>query len=602
MIENFLRPPRTVGEVLADALRVLGAVGILLAAIAFEPTDAGVVAAALPVLMVPRFLGVTTWLDLTAGATVLVAAWSNVFDLYTEVTGWDIVVHVVCTGVLTLLVYVALARARVVPHRTDNSFLPRVPLLLCPALGLALSALWEMVEWFGHTVITDTISVGYTDTIGDLAAGGVGAATAGMVVCLVRLERPAPVLPAATGGLDDVRMPRRWLVATTEYAGLTAYTGGIGRHYAALLPALVSRGIAVDLVVFAEGDVVADAPLHGVRLVSLVRSDARRRRRNLARRARHLRRIHRAGDYDCVFAPEWMALAARLPRRAPLVTNLATGSKLAHDVSDLRIADLPAGLRGAVRAQQHAEKRQIRRSAGVVAISAAMHERTRQLVGSLPPVEVVRNCIDTAEVQRRAASAAPPPLWPTADGPVVLFLGRAERRKGIVDAVTAYGLLHAREPTARLVIAGAGGDARYEPTRAQLLDTLTEGARTRVTWLGHTPGDELYAAVREADVVMCPSRWEGFGQVALEVKAIGTPLVVTTGSGFDDFCTDGLDCAMVPPADPVALADALGMLLGDPAHGAELAAVGKAQAPWFSAEAVAADLAGAVGRLLGSRR
>lgn len=49
------------------------------------------------------------------------------------------------------------------------------------------------------------------------------------------------------------RHGERWLVATTEYAGLTAYTGGIGRHYAALLPALVRHGIEVDLAVFSDG-------------------------------------------------------------------------------------------------------------------------------------------------------------------------------------------------------------------------------------------------------------------------------------------------------------------------------------------------------------
>ena len=46
--------------------------------------------------------------------------------------------------------------------------------------------------------------------------------------------------------------PERWLVAVTEYAGLTEYTGGIGRHYAALLPALVNLGITIDLLVFSS--------------------------------------------------------------------------------------------------------------------------------------------------------------------------------------------------------------------------------------------------------------------------------------------------------------------------------------------------------------
>ena len=189
MIADLVRRPTTAGEWAADAVRLIGVIGIFVAGILFEPTDAGVLAAALPVLLIPRLLGVVAWFDVLSGVVVLVAAWSNVVDLYTTVPWWDIPVHVVCTGVLTVLLYVGLARADIVPARGSSRFRPRVPLVLCPALGLALSTLWEMVEWFGYAVITDTISVGYVDTIGDLAAGGAGAFAAGVLVLLVPVER-----------------------------------------------------------------------------------------------------------------------------------------------------------------------------------------------------------------------------------------------------------------------------------------------------------------------------------------------------------------------------------------------------------------------------
>lgn len=189
MIADLVRRPTTAGEWAADAVRLMGVIGIIVAGILFEPTDAGVLAAALPVLLIPRLLGVVAWFDVLSGVVVLVAAWSNVVDLYTTVPWWDIPVHVVCTGVLTVLLYVGLARADIVPARGSSRFRPRVPLVLCPALGLALSTLWEMVEWFGYAVITDTISVGYVDTIGDLAAGGAGAFAAGVLVLLVPVER-----------------------------------------------------------------------------------------------------------------------------------------------------------------------------------------------------------------------------------------------------------------------------------------------------------------------------------------------------------------------------------------------------------------------------
>ena len=64
-----------------------------------------------------------------------------------------------------------------------------VPIVLTAVIGLALSAVWEMVEWFGRTFITAQIYVTYDDTIGDMAVGGFGAIVAGVVLASVRLVR-----------------------------------------------------------------------------------------------------------------------------------------------------------------------------------------------------------------------------------------------------------------------------------------------------------------------------------------------------------------------------------------------------------------------------
>jgi len=391
----------------------------------------------------------------------------------------------------------------------------------------------------------------------------------------------------------------RWLVATTEYAGLTAYTGGIGRHYAALLPALVRHGIDVDLIVFSDAAPEADADLQGVRLIAFECTDRLSRVRALFTRPLRVRGVFRRAGYDRVFLPEWSALGAALPRNAPLLTNLATSARLAQEISGLRLRDLPPASRVPVLLQMSLETRQIRRSAGLISISNAMLARTGPARADLPPAVVVSNCIDVDHVRAASRCAALPTGWPAAGDPIVLFLGRSERRKGVVDAVDAFGRLNDRVPAARLVLAGAGGDGRFEPTRSDLLAMLPAPARERVTWLGHVPGDELYRAIRAADVVMCPSRWEGFGNVALEVKAIGTPLIVTSGSGFDDFCVDGRDCLMVPPADPAELASALHRLIDSPGLASEIAEHALAGIDSFAPDPIAAALIAAADSLLG---
>ncbi len=192
MKQNFLRRPEGAAEIVADLIRVIGALSVMVAAIWFTATDAGILALALPALLVPRFLAVRPAFDIPYELIVLIAAWSNVFDLYRTVPGWDLVVHFVCTGVIAAMTYLALAQVRVVPARGSECFAPRIPIVIVTALGLAVSVLWEIIEWLGYTFISDDIFVAYQDTIGDMAIGGVGSLVAALLVAHVRLLRTPP--------------------------------------------------------------------------------------------------------------------------------------------------------------------------------------------------------------------------------------------------------------------------------------------------------------------------------------------------------------------------------------------------------------------------
>ncbi|MDY0910678.1 hypothetical protein [Microbacterium sp. CFBP9034] len=193
MIADLLRRPQDLGEWTADAVRALGLLSVVVAAIWWTVTDAGILALALPALLLPRLVGARPAFDIVYGVTVLVAAWSNVLGLYELVPWWDLVVHFVATGVIAAMLFLLLARCRVVPAPGTAGFAPRVALVIVPALALALSALWEMVEWFGYTFVSDEIFVAYGDTIGDLCAGGLGGVVAGVLVTFVRLDRRARV-------------------------------------------------------------------------------------------------------------------------------------------------------------------------------------------------------------------------------------------------------------------------------------------------------------------------------------------------------------------------------------------------------------------------
>lgn len=180
MIATFLRPPRGPAELFADAMRVLGLLSGVVALIGWSAVDAAVFGLVLLGLVLPRFLGARPALDAAFALTLLVAGWSAVTDLYLVVRWWDLPVHFALNGLLAAVAYLLLIRLGYVPDPNAQ----RVPLaatvVLTVALGLAAGVLWEIGEWAGHTFIDETIFVGYTDSIGDLAIGGAGALAAGL--------------------------------------------------------------------------------------------------------------------------------------------------------------------------------------------------------------------------------------------------------------------------------------------------------------------------------------------------------------------------------------------------------------------------------------
>ena len=183
MYANLKRPPRSVTDWLADLTRAIAIVVAVVALFALPFTDFAVLSMSLPAVMLSRMIGLRSGLDLVTCVTVFVAAGSNVIDLYRTWTGWDLVVHLACTGVLAAVALVLLDDARVIPPTGRR----RTPIVVATMAGLALSAVWEMVEWFGYRFITDAIFVTYDDTIGDMMAGGAGAFVAGVLASRFRL-------------------------------------------------------------------------------------------------------------------------------------------------------------------------------------------------------------------------------------------------------------------------------------------------------------------------------------------------------------------------------------------------------------------------------
>lgn len=162
----------------------------------------------------------------------------------------------------------------------------------------------------------------------------------------------------------------------------------------------------------------------------------------------------------------------------------------------------------------------------------------------------------------------------------ILFVGRAEPRKGLGVLLQAFALLRRRMPTATLVVAGA--------TRRQVLETERADSRlpvdlTGVEALGWVDDAEKVAQLGQAQVLCAPSlAAESFGIVLAEGMAAGVPVVASDLPGYRAVLRDGAAGRLSPPGDPVALADALYGLLNDEAERRRLAQAGIAAAAELS--------------------
>jgi hypothetical protein len=180
MKATFLRPPRGVGEIFADIVRVLGLLSVVVTLIWWAPVDVAVFAAVMLGLVIPRMLGIRPALDASFGLALLVAGWSAVLDLYAKILYWDLVVHFALNGLIAAVIYVLAIRLGVVPDPAEERVPLAATIALTVAFGLAAGVVWEVAEWAGHTFIDQTIYVGYNDTIADLTVGGMGALAAGI--------------------------------------------------------------------------------------------------------------------------------------------------------------------------------------------------------------------------------------------------------------------------------------------------------------------------------------------------------------------------------------------------------------------------------------
>jgi L-malate glycosyltransferase len=159
--------------------------------------------------------------------------------------------------------------------------------------------------------------------------------------------------------------------------------------------------------------------------------------------------------------------------------------------------------------------------------------------------------------------------------PVVGVVGRVRTMKGVEDAIDAAAELSQRVPDLRLVVVGEAVVIRDGvPTEDRgYIETLKTRARDaglgdRAIFTGYRP--DVAEILSQLTVSVQPSLNEGLSNVVLESMAAGVPVVATRVGGTPEALIDEVSGLLVPPANPPALAAAIGRMLDDPSRAREM--------------------------------
>jgi len=283
---------------------------------------------------------------------------------------------------------------------------------------------------------------------------------------------------------------------------------------------------------------------------------------------------------ELVHSHTWYAnLAGHLARTLHGVPHVVT----AHSLEPRRPWKAEQ-LGGGYRVSSWAERTSYEHADAVIAVSEGMRADVLDCYPMLHPerVHVVRNGIDTVAYRPVDGAAVLAELGADPALPVVSFVGRITRQKGLGHLLAAA---HAIDPDAQLLLCAGAPDTPGIAAETAAAVAGLAAVRPGVVWVQQMlPPETVRAVLSAATVFVCPSVYEPLGIVNLEAMACGTAVVASDVGGIPEVVDDGVTGSLVPfdEHDPAGFAAGLARrvneLLADPARAAAMGRAGREQA------------------------
>lgn len=380
-------------------------------------------------------------------------------------------------------------------------------------------------------------------------------------------------------------------------------TGGMNVYVLELSRELARLGYEVDIFTRRDGDLPrVEQVAANLRLVRLDAGPAEPVEKEeivacLPEFARDMRRFtHGEGrGYDIIHSHYWQsAWAARAIARHLRVPHVVMFHTLGEVKNRARISEHEP-------ARRIRHERAIARRADAI-VTASDHERqllSRYYGAQEEQMHTIPCGVDIGLFRPRDQQGSRRRLGLEMDGPVLLWVGRLEKLKGVDILIQALAELDERDFTLLVV----GGDERAGTLKAELQSQAAEaGLAANVRFVGAVPHDELPVYYSAADVCVVPSYYESFGLVAVEAMACGTPVVASRVGGLVSTVIDGVTGYLIPWRCPGPFAEKLEVLLHNPELRANFSAAARRSVERFRWEGVALRIADVYDQVLAEHR
>jgi len=208
-------------------------------------------------------------------------------------------------------------------------------------------------------------------------------------------------------------------------------------------------------------------------------------------------------------------------------------------------------------------KYMIRKADAVVATSSKIARAVSEAVGAGVKVYLLPNGVDLGRYDPGACDGrrvrSEHGLSP--DETVFGIIGRIDRLKGHEDLVAAFAAVVARIPSAKLMVVGDsfGKGSEFKEQLFSYVQAL--GLGENVIFAGYRTEVAPYLAA--IDVLVVPSKKEGFGRSAVEAMAMAKPVIAYASGGLDETVRDGKTGLLVAKGDVAGLSARMLELAGD---------------------------------------